>query len=143
VDTSVYVEDAEGPLQRNRSLVERVMQEGTRNLERAGFTVKGHVSEGLPSAEILIFLEDNPHDLVLVGAGNKTWLGRVLQGSVSLHVLHSSPTSVLIVREAGHTSAAHARVLFADDGSTHAATARDAVAKLASPETCDLTVVSV
>ena len=144
VDTSIHLDDPRGPIERSRIYSERVVRDATAELERAGFVVNGHVVEGIASAEVLIYLEHDSNDLVVLGAGNKTWMGRLLHGSVSMHVLHTAPISVLVVHEsAGGTGSGKARVLVAEDGSAGAKHARSDLAEFTDPETCDVTVLSV
>lgn len=45
---------------------------------------------------ILRIVEEDGYDLTAIGAGSTRWLGRLLLGSVSIRVLHASPTSVLV-----------------------------------------------
>lgn len=81
-----------------------------------GFRADAHVAEGKAGEEIVKLVRHNLYDLAVVGSGRRTWLGRTVLGSVSTHVLHSSPTSVLVVHGSGG-SEGEPRVLVAVDGS--------------------------
>lgn len=87
-------------------------------LQAAGFKVRGHTAEGHPGREIVRLVEDEWFDVTVVGGSSKRWLANRLLGSVSTHVLHHSPSSVLIVHEA--PKAEGACVLIGVDGSQHA-----------------------
>lgn len=62
-----------------------------------GFDARAKIAEGRPGEEIVHAVERDWYDLTVLGSGRSTWLGTHLLGSVSTHVLHSSPSSVLIV----------------------------------------------
>jgi nucleotide-binding universal stress UspA family protein len=127
--------------EKSRTRASETVREAAAELTDAGFAVEGKVAEGDPTAEILKFLERDPHDITLLGAGNKTWLGKLLYGSTSTQVLHSSPTAVLIVNQA--VPKARVRVVVADDGSEDARLAAQFLDELADPELCTVTVLSV
>ena len=83
---------------------------------QAGFRAAGRTAEGRPGEEIVRAIEQDWYDLTVMGSGRTSWLGHGLLGSVSSHVLHSSPSSVLIVhaiREGNESP----RVVMAVDGS--------------------------
>lgn len=141
IDAGVTLDDTTGAMEKSRMHTAELVGQATRQLSGAGFTVKGQVAEGIPAAEIVRFLEHHPHDIVLIGAGNKTWLDRLLHGSVSTHLLHSSPRSLLIVHET--TSSSEVRVLVADDGSDSARMAQELLVELARPEACDVRMMGV
>src|SRR5918911_985221 len=84
----------------------------------AGFRTDARVAVGPPGRRIVEAVADG-YDLVVVGAGNHEWLGRLLLGSTSTHVLQHSPASVLVVNEPPLRPAAP-RVLLATDGSPEA-----------------------
>lgn len=108
----------------------------------AGFKATGRTAEGHPGQEIVRLVEKDWYDLIVMGSGNRTWLGARLLGSVSIYVLHSSPWSVLVAHEAlpgegkGH-------VLVGTDGSRGADFTVETLARLADPTRTDMTVVSV
>lgn len=119
-----------------------VVDKTTRRLVAAGFSASGDVLKGRPGRAILDTAKDEEADLVVVGAGRHSWLGNLLLGSTSTHVLHSSPISVLVVHD---PPAEHAplRVLAATDGSPGARKAVALLGSLADPRQCEVTVLSV
>lgn len=77
-----------------------------------------------------------------MGGGRHSWLGSVLLGSTATSLLHSSPTSVLIV----HDTVADNRdphILVAVDGSGSADRAVDAFSQFADPARFSVTVLCV
>ena len=85
-------------------------------LRRAGFAVRGRTAEGHPGEEIVTIVEQDWYDLTIVGSGHASWLGQRLLGSVSMRVLHDSPSSVLVVHNVD-PSPRDPRILLAVDGS--------------------------
>lgn len=114
----------------------------TEKLIAQGFRAGARVAEGHPGQEIVRAIEDDWYDLVVMGAGRRSWLGTRLLGSVSTYVLHSSPSSVLIVHESlpqdGST-----RILVGADGSRGTERAARTVADLADPAKTRIDVVGV
>jgi len=106
-----------------------------------GFRATGRVAEGKPGEEIVKLIENDWYDLSVVGSGRRTWLGRRLLGSVSTHVLHSSPSSVLVVHDLS-PAAEDPRVLMAVDGSRSCEFAARAVRGLSHPERTKVRVIS-
>ncbi|MDQ3662095.1 MAG: universal stress protein [Actinomycetota bacterium] len=107
----------------------------------AGFKAAGHTTEGHPGQEIVRVVEKDWYDLVVMGSGNRTWLGARLLGSVSTYVLHSSPWSLLVVHEA--LPGDKGRVLVGTDGSRGAEFTVQTLARFADPARTEITVVSV
>jgi nucleotide-binding universal stress UspA family protein len=108
----------------------------------AGFTAVGRTAEGHPGQEIVRVVEKDWYDLVVMGSGNRTWLGARLLGSVSSYVLHSSPWSVLIAHEAV-LAGGKGRVLVGTDGSRGAEFTVEMLARFADPARTGISVVSV
>ena len=140
IDVPAQFKDA-GPIEKSRARAATVVESAVERLLMAGFSVTGRVAEGNPAAEILKLLDHDPHDVTLVGAGNKTWLGKLLHGSTSTHVLHSSPTAVIVVHQL--IANEPLRVLIAEDGSESARSAREVFVRIAEPDRCRVTVMSV
>ena len=88
----------------NKSLLlkleERMTQEYGDRIDR---TIKYEmlVLEGHISSEIINYLEENPIDLVVMGAYGFSGMGLVIFGSVAKRVSHRAPCSVMIVRKKG------------------------------------------
>jgi nucleotide-binding universal stress UspA family protein len=121
-----------------RVLVDTIVE----RVRTAGFSASGQTLEGHPGEEIVRAAESERADLIVVGAGRRSWLGSRLLGSVSTHVLHSSQTSVLIVHELA-VDERRARILFATDGSDGADAAMDLMSRLVDPSRVQVDVVSV
>lgn len=124
------------------SAAQEVVTRAVGRMEKAGFhpmdrPLQRDAAEALPR-----FVDEENVDIVVLGAGNKSWLGRILFGSISTQMLHSR-SSVLIVNEPPGTEDGKISVLFALDGSAEAAVAvREAVSLLA-PDRCAIRVFSV
>ena len=105
-----------------------------------GFRATGRMAEGRPAEEIVRAVDQDWYDLVVLGSGRGTWLGQRLLGSVSTHVMHTSPTSVLVVH--GATGQREdPRILVAVDGSRSCEFAARAVREL-TPTSAVVRVVS-
>lgn len=117
-------------------------EEATKLLLEAGFRSESRILQGRPGPAILTELETGNYDLAVLGAGNRSWLGRLLLGSVSTKVLHAAPISVLIVHQASDVQAP-IRVLFGTDGSSHADKGLRGITGLLNPTACLIEVVSV
>lgn len=115
---------------------------GVERFLAAGFKASGRVLEGSPGDEIVALVEEDWHEVTVVGAGNKTWLGHLLLGSVSSHVLHSVPSSVLLVHSTLPTGDV-VKVLACNDGSHGATLALRDYVDLADPTRCDTVAMSV
>ena len=129
------------PLVSRRKDTLEIADAAVAKLLSAGFTARGHTAEGHPGQEIVRAVEEDWYDLVVLGAGGRSWLGNRLLGSVSTYVLHSSPWSVLIVHEASEGE--HGRVLIGTDGSRGADFTVATLARWADPARTEMKVVSV
>jgi nucleotide-binding universal stress UspA family protein len=125
-----------------RSRAEQIAREAADRLAEAGFEAAPVAAEGHPALEICRAIEEGGHELGLVGAGSRSWLGQLLLGSVSTAVLQSAPCSVLVVREV-REDPGPVRVLLGADGSEGAEHATRILAELADPERCSVLVVAV
>lgn len=106
-----------------------------------GFKATGRTGEGRPGEEIVRAVEKDMFGVTVVGSGRTSWLDEKLLGSTSSHVLHSSPTSVLLVRDvraAGPTP----QVLVAADGSKSSEAAALTARGLLKPGVAHVRVVS-
>ena len=130
------------PLPSRREDAIALVDTGVERFLAAGFKTTGRVLEGVPGAELVRLVEHDWHDVTVVGAGNKSWLGHRLLGSVSNHVLHSTPNSVLIVHSTLPTNT-NARVLVCTDGSEGAFLAIEKYIAMADPTRCDTVAMSV
>jgi nucleotide-binding universal stress UspA family protein len=119
-----------------------LVQQAAAPLKTAGFKVSEEVAAGQPGEEIIRTVRSGWYDLTILGAGSRSWLDNRLLGSTSTNVLHSSPSSVLIVHE-GPTKDPRSKILLATDGSKGAELAAATVADLARSDRCDVTTLSV
>jgi nucleotide-binding universal stress UspA family protein len=111
-------------------------------LRDAGFAADQRLLDGRPAEAILEEITHGGFEVTVLGAGNRSRLGRLLMGSVSTKVLHASPISLMIVHR--FSDPEHAvRVLFATDGSRHADLALDQIFGFLDPSSCEIDVVSV
>ncbi|MGH2752084.1 MAG: universal stress protein [Actinomycetota bacterium] len=106
-----------------------------------GFRVTGRVAEGYPPFEILHEIERGRHEVTVLGTGKSSWMGQLMLGSVSTKVLHASPTSVLVVRQA--VEEGRGQILIGTDGSRGSEFALRAAIGLADPERVSMHVTSV
>ncbi|MDQ4028073.1 MAG: universal stress protein [Actinomycetota bacterium] len=141
VGSGAELDERQSLAERSRAKASQTVQAATARLKDAGFVVEERLAEGDPTAEIVKVVEQDPHDITLLGAGNKTWLGRLLHGSTSTQVLHSSPSAVLIVHQA--PAEGLVQVIVADDGSDGAQLAAQLFVELADPGRCLVTVLGV
>jgi nucleotide-binding universal stress UspA family protein len=115
------------------SSARRVFAAAEASLGGVGISTHMVFTEGDPAGSIVKELAQGTHHLTVIGAGNHTWLGRLVLGSVSTHVLHESPVPVLVVHRAPDPSHQRLRVLVGADGSPSVAHAIDTLASLTEP----------
>lgn len=136
-----YDEDLWGRLDLPVPSAEDIARTAAGKLEDSGFKATWEIAEGSAGAEITRAVERVDYELTVMGGGRESWLGNLLLGSVSTHVLHSSPTSVLIVHRSNPDS--HGRILIGVDGSQQAQRAVKDVVGFADPARVHVTVASV
>ena len=128
---------------RNRvAEAEQVAELTATDLRISGFDVTSVTRAGSPAEEILKAIDDYDIDLTVLGSGHRTWLGSQILGSVSTHVLHSSPSSVLIVHE-WLQEPVTGRALVGVDGSKEALRATELFSRFADPGRCVVTTMAV
>lgn len=130
------------PLPDRRIAAMKIVDHAVDKLRHAGFAAKARVAEGLPAEEILRLIDDEWFDLTVMGGSVRSWAGRHLLGSVSNHVLHSSPSSVLVVHRVAAVEG-RARILLATDGSRGADKAIQWLGEFADPDRCLVQTISV
>jgi nucleotide-binding universal stress UspA family protein len=81
-------------------------------------------------------------ELTVVGAGNHTWLGGVVFGSVSTHLVHHATAPVLVVHRAPNVSHERLRVLVGVDGSPSVASASSLLTRITHPARIDVHLCS-
>lgn len=119
-----------------------ILQSAVTELKEAGIAAEMRILRGEPGPTILKEIAEGGFELAVLGAGNRSWLGRLLLGSVSTKVLHASPTSMMIVRRISDVSSP-VQVLFATDGSAYADVALEQMIAFMHPSTCQINVLSV
>lgn len=119
-----------------------IVQSAVTELKEAGIAAEMRMLRGEPGPTILKEIAEGGFELAVLGAGNRSWLGRLLLGSVSTKVLHASPTSMMIVRRISDV-ASPVQVLFATDGSAYADVALQQMIAFMHPSTCQINVLSV
>jgi nucleotide-binding universal stress UspA family protein len=124
------------------STAEEIADRGAEILAGAGIRAATRVERGHPGMQILRIVEEDGYDLSAIGAGSTRWLGRLLLGSVSMRVLHASPTSVLVAHHVAG-SRMPTRVLVGVDGSDDATFAVETLAAFADPARASVKVLSV
>lgn len=124
-----------------RAYAKEMAGRGAAELTEGGFRAKPVTPEGDAGEEIVRLAREEGADVVVVGAGRNTWLGRLLLGSASLHVLHHAPMSVLVVHQAPAGAPPH-RVVVGTDGSDDAKRAVESAIALLEPARCRIEVVS-
>jgi nucleotide-binding universal stress UspA family protein len=134
--TAVHVlrpRDVVPPLQLGPGLSwDNVMQQYDEQLQGVGLRIARHAQErlraggrasevavrcGAPADELIATAKETGADLIVVGAANRSALGRLFLGSVSGRLLSHAPCSVLIARTPAETvkaeqpAAAHAKAV--------------------------------
>lgn len=127
---------------KSRKQPEEVLLEAEKTFRDAGFKLATRMETGAPATEILKVIERERHEITVVGAGRQSWLGRVLLGSTATSLLHSAPTSVLVVHDAPADDR-DPHILVGVDGSHSAERAMDTFAEFADPARCSVTVLCV
>ena len=83
-------------------LAEAYREEANESLERTaqalGGSAERRVEYGDAAAEITRVAEEGGFDVIVVGSHGSGFVKRVLLGSVSQHLLHHAPCTVLVVR---------------------------------------------
>jgi nucleotide-binding universal stress UspA family protein len=119
---------------------DRVAQSAAENLAESGFTASSSTARGDPALEILKVIETGPYDLVVLGASHTSWMGNLLLGRVSMHVLHHAPCSVVVTHRAPTGTG---RVLVGADGSQGARSSLGAAAEVLDRDRCTIEVATV
>ena len=129
------------PPDKRRALASELVDHTVDRLRVSGFRAEGKTSEGNPAEQILRTIERDWYDLVVMGAGSGSWLGHILLGSASTHVLHSAPCSVMLVHHVQDDPMR--KVLVGVDGSRGSGFAVGSVAAFADPARTSITVMGV
>lgn len=120
-----------------------VLDRAENAFRKAGIRTERRYLEGEPASRVAKELAREDYHLTVLGAGNNTWLGRLVFGSTSTHVLHEAPVPVLVVHRAPDPSHERLHVLVGADGSPSAAHAIDTLASITEPNRVDIHVRTV
>ena len=131
----------------NRLVADRYAQEtldqAQGGLAKAGFetfTVRGYDD---PITCIEKLSADEPFALTVVGAGNHTWLGRLIFGSVGIHLIHHSTIPSLVVHRVPDPAHERLHVLIGVDGSAAAKAAMDTLLAVTRTDLVELFTAGV
>jgi nucleotide-binding universal stress UspA family protein len=120
---------------------DRVAETAAEHLAESGFTASSTTARGDPALEILNVIEsDGSYGLVVLGASHTTWMGSLLLGRVSMHVLHHAPCSVVVTHRAPTGTG---RVLVGADGSEEARSSIGSTAEVLDRDRCTVEVATV
>jgi len=120
---------------------DRVAETAAEHLIESGFTASPSTARGDPALEIMKTIgSEGPYDLVVLGASHTTWMGNLLLGRVSMHVLHHAPCSVVVTHRAPTGSG---RVLVGADGSEGARSSFGTAAEVLDRDRCTVEVATV
>ena len=124
----------------SRGNAEQIAGEAADHLRDKGFTAISSASRGDPARQILHKLEDDDYDLVVLGASHTSWMGTLLLGSVSMHVLHHAPCSVVVTHR---SPAGSGKVLVGIDGSEASFEAAEHAMRVLDRSKCAFTLATV
>jgi nucleotide-binding universal stress UspA family protein len=110
--------------------LDAAVAEASAQLERPATAL---MRQGIPWAEIVSLLAEQPFELCVIGTQGRTGLARVLLGSVAEKVVRHAPCSVLVVRP-DNDMKTFRHVLVPTDFSTSAEQALDLAESLVSPD---------
>lgn len=119
---------------------ESVAAEAADHLATAGFKISSNAAKGDPAHEILRRAEEGHFDLIVLGASHSSWLGNVLLGSVSTHVLHHADCPVIVTHRAPTGTG---RILIGVDGSESSSFALQSAISFLDASKCSVTVATV
>jgi len=118
----------------------RVAETAADHLAEDGFRVSPTSARGDPALEILKAIETDAFDLVVLGASHTSWMGNLLLGRVSMHVLHHAPCSVVVTHRAPTGTEL---VLIGADGSEGARSSIGSAAEVLDRGRCRIEVATV
>jgi nucleotide-binding universal stress UspA family protein len=120
-----------------------VLAEAGTTFDGAGLPAHLISVDGDPAVAVEKELTQGAHDLTVLGAGNHTWLGRLVFGSVSTHVVQFASTPVLVVHRAPDVEHDRVQVLVGTDGSEAVEHSIDTLIQLTDPNRIEVEVRSV
>ncbi len=130
----------------NRVVADRygasVLEEAVESMRGAGITATPSRMHADVLASIDEAREREGSELTVVGAGNHSWLGGVVFGSVSTHLVHHAAAPVLVVHRAPNAAHERVRVLVGVDGSPSVAAATSLLTDVTHPTRIDMHLCS-
>ena len=120
-----------------------VLAEAKTTFDGAGIASHPLYVDAPATVAIAKAVADGGSELLVLGAGNHTWLGGLVFGSVSTHVLHTALTPVLLVHRAPRPEHDRIKVLIGADGSPAAIHAINTLVGLTEPGRIEAEVRSV
>jgi len=121
---------------------ESVLDEAVESMRGAGITATPLRMHTDVLTSIDEAREREGSDLTVVGAGNHTWLGGVVFGSVSTHLVHHAAAPVLVVHRAPNAAHERVHVLVGVDGSPSVAAATSLLTDVTHPTRIDMHLCS-
>lgn len=121
---------------------ESVLEEAMHAIRSAGIVANPLRVHMDALAGIEEVLAQDGHELSVLGAGNHSWLGGLVFGSVSTHLLHHAAAPVLVVHHAPNAAHGKLQVLVGVDGSPSIAAATSLLAKITEPARVDIHLCS-
>jgi nucleotide-binding universal stress UspA family protein len=112
-------------------------------LRHHGLSVDTAVRRGTPAAEIVAAVIEAGADLVVMATHGRSGLARAFLGSVTQHVLATSPVPVMLLQPGGHQMTRLDVVLVAVDGSLGGAVALASAVPLARSANAQVVLLNV
>ncbi|HEX6399075.1 MAG TPA: universal stress protein, partial [Actinomycetota bacterium] len=112
-------------------------------LTEAGLSCRSIRRDEEPASAVEKEATGDTYGVVVLGAGNHTWGGEIVLGSVTSHVLRTVPVPILLVHRRPHRPGDPLRVLVGADGSPAASHAIDTLMRLTEPARVDISVRTV
>ena len=95
-ESMVIVEAMSSIPEKQRFVIQSVLDEGMRRLRRAGCAATSEIKYGKPAEQIIRSANEISANLIVVGHRDQGTLARWLNGSVGESIVHQPPCSVLI-----------------------------------------------
>lgn len=112
-------------------------------MTEVGFRARSILRDEDPATGVEKESAGGEYGMVVLGAGNHTWAGETVLGSVTSHVLREVPLPILVVHRPPDALHRRLRVLVGADGSPAAAHAIDTLARITTPDRVNILVRTV
>ena len=120
----------------------KVAADASGRLQARGLQTRTLLAEGHPGEQIVQAVQRDGYELTVLGAGSRSWLHHILLGSTSTFVLHTSPSSVLIVHDV-LPERPKGRILVGFDASEGAGLAIETLVGLLDPARSSVRVMTI